>query len=93
MQGLLAIALLAWALTLALEAQPESAHYGLSIGKLDYSARAAGLAAFNGSTDSWRVTIGYQFLKNFAFEGGYGKTSTVRDTASRPGPPPSEFRF
>jgi hypothetical protein len=42
----------------------------------------AGLGGeFNDSVDSWRVTIGYQFLPHFAFEGTYGKTSTIRDTA------------
>ena len=32
---LLPLALLAWALTPAIEAQPESAYYGLSIGEFD----------------------------------------------------------
>jgi len=90
---LLALALLASALTPAIEAQPDSAYYGLSIGEFDYSDRAAGLpGVFNDSVDSWRVTIGYQFLKHFAFEGSYGKTSTIRDTV--PGlAPGSTFAF
>jgi hypothetical protein len=82
------------ALTPAIEAQPESAYYGLSIGELDYSDHAAGLAAvFNDSVSSWRVTIGYQLLKHFAFEGTYGKTSTVRDTVSGPPPESTELGF
>ena len=90
---LLALALLASALTPAIEAQPDSAYYGLSIGELGYSDRAAGLpAVFADSADSWRVTIGYQFLKHFAFEGAYGKTSTVRDAVSGL-PPGSTFGF
>ena len=90
---LLGFALLAWALTPAIEAQPESAYYGLSIGEFDYSDRAVGLPdVFNDSVDSWRVTIGYQFLKHFAFEGAYGTTSTVRDTVSGSAPG-SKFGF
>ena len=58
-----------------------SAYYGVSIGEFDYSDRAAGLGGvFNDSVDSWRVMIGYQFSEHFAFEGNYGKTSTLRDT-------------
>ena len=84
---LLPLAFLAWALTPTIEAQPGSAYYGASIGEFDYSDRAAGLGGvFNDSVDSWRVTIGYQLFEHFAFEGNYGKTSTVRDTVS--GPPP-----
>ena len=82
---LLTLALLAWALTPAIEAQPEAAYYGLSIGELDYSDDALA-RFFNDSASSWRVTIGYQFLKHFKFEGTLGKTSTVRDTVS--GAPP-----
>jgi hypothetical protein len=88
------LALIAWALTPTIEAQPESAYYGLSIGKFDYSDRAAGFpAVFNDSVDSWRVTIGYQLSKHVAFEGMYGKTSTVRDTVSASPPASTEFGF
>ena len=79
---LLALALLACAPTPVIEAQLESAYYGLSIGELDYSDKAAGLGEFKASgASSWRVVIGYQFVKHFAFEGIYGKSSTVRGTA------------
>ena len=84
---LLPLALLAWGLTPAIEAQPESAYYGLSIGEFDYSDRAAGLGGkFNDSASSWRVVIGYQLVEHFALEGSYGKTSTLRDTASGSAP-------
>jgi hypothetical protein len=69
-------------LTPAIEAQPETAYYGVSIGEFDYSDRAAGLGGkFSDSVSSWRATIGYQFLPHFAFEGTYGKTSTIHATA------------
>jgi hypothetical protein len=91
---LLTLSLLAWALTPAIEAQQEPVYYGLSIGEVDYSDRAAGIPeVFSDSASSWRILISYQFLKHFAFEGTYGETSTVRATASRPGPPPTELRF
>ena len=87
-------ALLASTLAPAVDAQPESAYYGLSIGKFEYSDRAAGLeGVFNDSVDSWRVTIGYQLLKHVAFEGMYGKTSTVRDTVSGSPPASTELGF
>jgi hypothetical protein len=89
----LALALLAWCLTPAIEGQLDSAYYGLSIGELDYSNRAAGLGGkLGGSTESWRVMIGYQFLKHFAFEGTYGKTGTVVDAAQGL-LPSNELRF
>lgn len=79
---LLTLALLAWALTPAVEAQLESAYYGVSIGEFDYSDRAAGLGGkFNDSASSWRLMIGAQLTEHFALEGGYGETSTVRATA------------
>lgn len=74
--------MLAWALPASIEAQPETAYYGVSIGEFDYSDRAAGLGGeFNDSASSWRATIGYQFLTHFAFEGIYGKTSTLHATS------------
>jgi len=85
--------LLAWALTPAVEAQPESAYYGLSIGEFDYSDRAAGLGdKFNGSASSWRLMLGVQLTRHFALEGGYGETSTIRATALG-SPPPTELEF
>jgi hypothetical protein len=74
--------LLAFAASTAVDAQLESAYYGLSIGELDYSNRPVGLGGKLGdSAGSWRVAIGYQFLQHFTFEGTYGKTSTIRDAA------------
>lgn len=87
-------ALLALTLAPAVDAQLESAYYGVSIGEFDYSDRAAGLGGkFNDSASSWRVTVGYQFLEHFAFEGTYGKTSTVRDTAAALPPASAELAF
>ena len=92
---LLALSVLAWALTPTIEAQEEPVYYGLSIGEFDYSDRAAGLpgAAFHESASSWRILISYQFLKHFAFEGTYGETGTVRDTATGPPPASTELAF
>ena len=92
---LLALSVLAWALTPVIEAQVDSVYYGLSIGEFDYSDRAAGLpgAAFHESASSWRILISYQFLKHFAFEGTYGETGTVRDAATRPPPASTELAF
>jgi hypothetical protein len=85
--------LLAFALTRALEAQPESAYYGVSIGAFDYSDRAAGLGdKFHGSASAWRATIGYQFLTHFAFEGSYGETSTLSAMA-KGAQPSTELEF
>lgn len=90
---LLVLALLGWAETPAIEAQPESAYYGVSIGELDYSDRAAGLGGkFHDSTSSWRLMIGVQLTDHFALEGGYGETSSIRATA--PGSQPqTELAF
>lgn len=91
---LLPLAVLAWALTPAIEAQLESAYYGVSIGEFDYSDRAAGLGdKFNDSASSWRVMVGVQLTRHFALEGGYGETSTVRDTASALPPSTAELGF
>jgi len=78
---LLLHALLALTLVPAVEAQPESAYYGVSIGEFAYSDVAFG-QTFNDSVDSWRLMLGYLLLEHFALEGSYGETSTVRDTAS-----------
>jgi hypothetical protein len=87
---LLTLPLLAWALTPAIEAQPQTVYYGLSIGELDYTEDALA-RVFNGSASSWRATIGFQFLKHLAIEGTYGKTSTVRDTVSSEPPVSTEL--
>jgi hypothetical protein len=92
------LALLTLALPPVVEAQADSVYYGLSIGELDYSDQAAGLGDFNDSTSSWRVIIAYQFFTHFAFEGIYGKTSAIRDTATftplfPAGVPPAELAF
>lgn len=72
------LALTAWALTPVVQAQPDSAYYGLSIGEFDYSEDAFG-DVFQDSVSSWRLMVGYQFMEHLAVEGSYGETSTVRD--------------
>ena len=77
------LALVALALTPAVDAQEDWAYYGLSIGEFDYSQEVIlGQEPFADSVNSWHLMIGYQFMKHLAVEGGYGKTSTVRDTAT-----------
>ena len=74
-------------MTPALEAQPDSAYYGLSIGEFDHSTRAAGLGGkFSDSASSWRLMFGFQLTEHFAFEGAYGETSTLRATAQGSSP-------
>jgi hypothetical protein len=76
-----AFALLAVAATPFIEAQPESAYYGLSIGELDYTDENFG-PRFESSADSWRLMVGYMFLEHLGVEGSYGEASTIRDTAT-----------
>ena len=43
---------------------------------------------FSDSVSSYRLMVGYQFMEHLTVEGGYGKTGTIRDTATflgRPG--------
>lgn len=83
------LALLAWALTPTVEAQPESAYYGLSLGEFDYTeGDGLGGDLFTDSVSSWRLMVGYQFMEHLAVEGSYGETSTIRDTATLPAPFP-----
>ena len=76
-------------------AQPDSAYYGLSLGSFDYEEDAVQpfFSGVSGNTDSWRIMVGYQLLEHMAVEGGLGKTSAIRDTATltfvpAPGAPP-----
>jgi hypothetical protein len=78
-------ALLALALAPVVQAQPESAYYGLSIGEFDYSEDLFGDGTvFGDSADSWRLMVGYQFMEHLAVEGSYGESSTIRDTQESP---------
>jgi hypothetical protein len=87
---LLVVALLSLAATSAVDAQPGSAYYGLSIGEFDYAEEDifSGSELFSDTVSSWRLMVGYQFMEHLTVEGSYGKTSTVRDTATFPSPFP-----
>ncbi len=75
------LALLALASTPFVDAQPESAYYGLSIGELDYADEDFG-PRFADSVDSWRLMVGYMFMEHLGVEGSYGEASTIRDSAT-----------
>jgi hypothetical protein len=79
-------ALLALAGTSLVEAQPESAYYGLSIGELDYADEVFG-PRFADSVSSWRLMVGYMFMEHLGVEGSYGEASTIRDTVTLTQPP------
>jgi OmpA-OmpF porin, OOP family len=82
----LLLALLALAVApSAIEAQPESAYYGLALGTFDYD-ESVGFDSqrISDSTSSWRAMVGYQFMEHLTVEGGYGQTGTIRDTAALP---------
>jgi Outer membrane protein beta-barrel domain len=70
-------------------AQPASAYYGLAYGSFDYSEDdGLGNEIVTDTTDSYRLMVGYQFNEHLAFEGGWGKTSSIVDsTAFDAGPP------
>lgn len=77
------LAMLALAVAPPAEAQPESAHYGLSLGTFDYEEKdGLGNAVFADKVSSYRLMVGYQFMEHMGVEGAYGKTSTIRDTAT-----------
>lgn len=64
-------------------AQPTAAYYGLALGSFDYAEDASlGFPAIGDSVDSYRLMAGYQFSDHLAFEGGWGKTGTIRDSIS-----------
>jgi hypothetical protein len=77
-------------------AQPSSAYYGLSLGELDYAEPAPpfGATSFEDSVSTWRLMVGYQFMKHLAVEGSYGESSTIRaTTAFGTGPGALELGF
>lgn len=87
----LLLALLALAATATIEAQPESAYYGLALGKFDFQENDfAGRPIIDDKVGSTRLLVGYQFLEHLGVEGGYGQTRTIRGTATVlfPGSPP-----
>ncbi len=71
------LALLALAVAPTVEAQYDSAYYGLSLGEFDYDEGEGGFAD---NVSSYRLMVGYQFMKHLGVEGGYGETGTIRDS-------------
>jgi OmpA-OmpF porin, OOP family len=79
----LLLALLVLAVAPLAHAQPESAYYGVSLGAFDYEEEdSLGGEVFADTASSYRLMVGYQFMEHLAVEGGYGKTSTIRDTTT-----------
>jgi hypothetical protein len=88
----LLIALLALGVASTVEAQPESAYYGLSLGEFDFDENFG----FNNqritdTVSSYRLMVGYQFMEHLGVEGGYGATGTIRDTVTLPDFPTGTF--
>lgn len=79
----LLLAMLALAVAPMAHAQAEAAYYGVSLGNFDYEEEdGVGRELFADKVSSYRLMVGYQFMEHLAVEGGYGKTGTIRDTAT-----------
>lgn len=76
----LLLALLVLAVAPTVEAQYESAYYGLSLGEFDYEA-ADGLGGAD-TTSSYRLMVGYQFMEHLTVEGGWGQTGDIEDSVT-----------
>jgi predicted porin len=72
----LLLALLVLAVAPTVEAQYESAYYGLSLGEFDYEASGGAVAD---TTSSYRLMVGYQFMEHLTVEGGWGQTGDIED--------------
>jgi OOP family OmpA-OmpF porin len=84
----LLLALLMLGVAPTVEAQPDAAYYGVSLGKFDFEEND--FLGFPGSqvsdkVSSYRLMVGYQFMEHLAVEGSYGQSSTIRDTRTFPG--------
>src|SRR5688572_163281 len=79
---LAAFALLVLAAAPSVDAQPESAYYGISIGEFDYTDNGFGDELFADSVSAWHLMVGYQFMEHLSVEGAYGQSSTIRSTRS-----------
>jgi hypothetical protein len=88
----LLLALVALAGARALHAQPEFAYYGIALGNFEYVEDFAGTEFFTDDVSSYHLMVGYQFMEHLTVEGGYGKTSTLRDTNTVLFTPPVNFR-
>jgi OOP family OmpA-OmpF porin len=79
---ILLLALLAL-VTAPVYGQAESAYYGVALGSFDYEeGDGFGGELFGDSVSSYRLMVGYQFMEHLTVEGGYGKTGTIRDSAT-----------
>jgi predicted porin len=79
----LLVLLLALAAIHGVDAQPEHAYYGVSLGTFEYEERDfSGNDLILDETSSYRLMVGYQFMEHLTVEGGYGKTGTIRDTVT-----------
>jgi hypothetical protein len=77
----LLLALLVLGAASAVEAQPESAYYGLTLGEFDYEETDFfSNTAISDTVSVYRLMVGYQFMEHLSVEGGYGKTGTIRST-------------
>jgi predicted porin len=75
----LLLALLVLAVAPTVEAQYESAYYGLSLGEFDYEASGGAVAD---TTNSYRLMVGYQFMEHLTVEGGWGQTGDIKDSVT-----------
>ena len=80
----LLLALLALAVAPTIEAQPDSAYYGLALGEFDFDENYGFNQRITDTVSSYRLMVGYQFMENLGVEGGIGETGTVRDTVTIP---------
>jgi opacity protein-like surface antigen len=81
----LLLALLVLGVASTVQAQPESAYYGVALGNFDYDEKdLAGNSFVSDKVSSYRLMVGYQFMEHLSVEGGFGKTGTIRDTATVP---------
>ncbi len=79
----LLLALLALGVTSTVQGQAGAAYYGVALGTFDYEEEdGAGGEFLADSVSSYRLMVGYQFMEHLGVEGGYGKTGTIRDSAS-----------
>jgi hypothetical protein len=63
----------------------DAAYYGLALGTFDYEEEdGQGGEFLSDSVSSYRLMVGYRFMKHLGVEGGYGETGTIRDTADLP---------
>jgi hypothetical protein len=79
--GLALLAVLAFIVTPAVDAQPDSAYFGVSIGELAYSEDVFS-EQFSDSVGAWHLAVGYRFFKHVAVEGAYGQSEAIRNTAT-----------